>query len=326
MVGVTVDTRATGTRGQLFFVTVWLVVTAILVVTSQVVSAPQALGDEGAEGQVDAAADYPLTGPDPAEEDDPSVVYGGMLWSVSEARVVEAAEGLFERSRIEVDVTLTNTLSATQLRVPDSTVALVTDDDTDPVPGRFVDAGARLAVEPGEEIAVTLDFEIFDPEPELSDFTLQVAEPNRVPATIRLGAEPDELDYPVLAAVDTSPLTTTDPSDATRQIVVEPLAASIDVNAGPFRASVDEELAVVKVEVQRTESDDDAGYLQNGYWSLEVDGERVPAILVARSGATASNTDEVTLLFAFPAEPDDITVIGAAGTSDEITFSVVLPG
>ena len=147
-----------------------------------------------------------------------------------------------------------------------------------------------------------------------------------MPASIRLAGQQPATDYPVLAAVDTSPLTTTDPSDQNRQLVVEPVAASVDVNAGPYRAALDEELAVVKVEVQRTAADDDAAYLDSGYWELQVDGERVPAILVARSGETASNTDEVTLLFAFPADPGELAVVGAAGTAGEISFSVVLPG
>ncbi len=335
MVGVTVDSRATaatGSRGQLFFVTVWLAVTLVLVVASQVVSAPQALGDEDLDARFEAAADFPLTGPDPTVETDPSIVYAGMLWTLDEARIADVEDGLFGRTSIEVDVTVTNTLVATELRIPESMVALVADEAAldagaagDGVAPRFVDAGRRLTVAPGEDLAVTIEFEVYDPEPTLERYTLRIAEPNRAPAFIRLGGEQEPGDYPVLAAVDTSPLTTSDPTDSGRQIVVEPVAASVDVNAGPYRAAVDEELAVVKIEVQRTLADDGAAYLDNGYWALEVDGERVLAILVARSGETASNTDEVTLLFAFPAEPDDLTVVGAAGADDEISFSVVLP-
>jgi hypothetical protein len=325
MARVAVEKRATNSRGQLFYVAVWSVVTMFLVVATQVVNVPQALGDDQIEGQVDAAADFPLTGADPTEHEDPSVVYGGMLWTVTDARAIDAAEGLFERSRIEVDVSMTNTLSAAALRVPDSMVALVAVDGSDAIQGRFVDAGSRLSFGPGEEVDITIDFEVVDHTPELRDFVLQIAEPNRVPASIQLGSEQEAHDYPVLAAVDASPLATLDPDDSTRQIVVEPVAASIDVNAGPYRAALDEELAVVKVEVQRTESNDDAAYLQNGYWSLEVDGELVPAILVARSAETATNTDEVTLLFAFAAEAEELTVVGAGGTTDQITFSVVEP-
>ena len=154
MVGVTVDSRATGSRGQLFFVTVWLVVTVLLVVASQVVSAPQALGDDSVDGGFEAAADFPLTGPDPADQTDPSIVYGGMLWTVTDARIAEVEQGLFGRTSIEVDATLTNTLSSTELRVPDSTVTLVSDRsvgdeaETDGTAARFVDAGARLTVAP----------------------------------------------------------------------------------------------------------------------------------------------------------------------------------
>ena len=121
MVGVTVDSRATGSRGQLFFVTVWLVVTTMLVVGSQVVSAPQALGDETQRGRVPRLRPTSrLTGPDPAEVGDPSVVYGGMLWTMTDSRIAGVEDGLFGRTAIEVDATLTNTLSSTELRVPDS--------------------------------------------------------------------------------------------------------------------------------------------------------------------------------------------------------------
>lgn len=326
MVGVAMQQRATTTKGQRFFVTVWFAVTVILVIATQVVNVPQALGDDGLEGEVNHAVDFSVTGVDLADERDPSVAYAGMVWAVTEARAVDAAEGLFERARVEVDVTLTNSLAATQVRVPDSIVTLVANDDGEAITARFVDLGSRLTVNPGEEVDVTIDFTIVDQQPKLGNYSLQIAEPNRVPASIPLDAEPRPHDYPVLAAVDTAPLRTADPDESSRQIVVEPVAASIDVNAGPYRAALDEELAVVKIDVQRTEADPDAGYLQLGYWALEVDGQRVPAILVAKSDGDATNTDEVTLLFAFPAQPDEITVVGGVGTGDEVTFSVVEPG
>ena len=173
---------------------------------------------------------------------------------------------------------------------------------------------------------MTVRYEVgYTQRPDLRGLALQVAEPNRVPAVIALGSDEATYDYPVFGAVDTSAISLPDPDSATRRIVVEPAAAAVDINAGPYRAASGEELAVGKVSVQRAESNPEAGYLQTGYWALEADGEQVPAIFVARTSEPASNTDEVTLLFAFPEGSDELTVMAAAGSDDAAGFSIVLP-
>lgn len=325
MVGVTVDQEATKTRSQLFYVGIWLLVTAMLVVTLQTVSVPQAFGDDGALGAVDPASDFPLSGADPLAEDDPSALYAGMLWSVTDARAVDGV-GLLERATVEVDVTLRNTLDNAQLRVPDSMVTLVSTDGHVVTGGRFVDAGARLAVEPGESLAVTIDFEVgYTQQPQLGALSLQIAEPSRVPASIGLRSTQPEPLPPTFAAVDTGPLSLVDPDNAARRIVVEPTAASIGINAGPYRAAIGEQLAVVKVQVQRAEANETAGFLDIDYWALSAGDETLRAILVAGTPDPGSNTDEVTLLFAFPEGTEDLAVVADASGGAPQSFAVVLP-
>ncbi len=325
MVGVTVEATATNSRGQLFFVMVWLLTTMMLVLALQTISVPQALGDDGASGASDPTADFPSAGFDFSDVDDPSVLYSGALWSVTDSRA-NAAEGLLARSSVEIDVTITNTLENAQIRVPDSMIALVSTNGDVLTNGRFVDAGARLAIEPGESEAVTIYFEVgFTQRPSLSTLALQIGELNRVPASINLAGAQDASDFPIFAAVDTASLSTVDPDNSSRQLVIEPVAATVDVNAGPYRAAVGEQLAVVKVEVQRTEPDEEAGFLDTGYWALEADGTAVPAIFVEASPTTSSNTDEVTLLFAFPEGTDDLQVVAGVSTDDTVGFAIVLP-
>ena len=116
-----------------------------------------------------------------------------------------------------------------------------------------------------------------------------------------------------------------DPENPQRQIVVEPQAATIGINAGPYRAAVGEELAVVKVMVQRSTSPDASGYLDTAYWALLADGEAVAPLLVTRTSQPATNTDEVTLLFAFPTGADELALVAGVGNTDAATFLVVTP-
>ena len=321
-------------RSQFFLASVWVTVTAVLGAAFLLTSSTEALGDDGTESSSSAAANFPVAGVDLDELDiEPDAVYAGAAWSIDDARSAHV-DGLLERSMIEVDVTVVNTLDATQVRIPDSVVSLATADESlaDGAIGeaRFVDAGARLTLDPGEQIQVTIDFEVgFTQAPDLADFALRIAEPNRVPVTIPLVGDPGDSSTTVFAAVDTTARSTTDPDDAARQIVIAPIAASVDVNAGPYRAAVGEELAIVQVAVQRAEAGADNGYLQLDYWTLEADGQPVAPILVAPALAVESNEDEVTLVFAFPEGADQLVLVAGGGAGDTgdgaLDFAVVLP-
>lgn len=313
-------------RSQILFLIVWLSVTALLVVALQVVDSPQALGDDGGREVPTVAADYPLRPADPAAEEEPSALYGGALWSILDVRVVNGASR-FDDAIVELDVAVTNTLATTQVRVPDSMVRLMTDEGRQIDGGHFVDAGSRLTLDPGERQDVTVRFLIgFTQEPDPSELFFEIAEPGRTPAWIPLDGELEPRPYPVLAAVDQSVLSAPDPVDDTRQILIEPQAASVGVDAGPYRATIDERLAVVKVLVQRAAVGEDDLVADTSFWAVEHDGETTPAVLVARHETTVGSLgEELTILLTFPATADELTVVAGPGTTTEARFPLVIP-
>ena len=314
-----------GWKSQLFFVRVWLAVTLLLVVSTQTIAAPEAFGDDPST-VVNSASDFPLEGTAPEDAPSASALYAGQFWTVNEARA-EQVEGLLVRPKVEVDVTVTNTLTATDVRVPDSTVSLVSNSGDMGGEARFVDAGARLTIAPGESVDVTIIFEVaFTQAPSLDDLSLEIGEPNRIPAVIALAGTDSPDDYPIFAAIDSTPVSLTDPDAATRQIVVTASGATFDVNAGSYRAAVGEQLALIKIEVQRTVADPDAGFLENDFWSLETDDGSFDAVFVAQADdLTATNTDELTLLFAFPEGSQGFSLTAGASSTNGASIAVVLP-
>ena len=130
-----------GIRNQLFLPAVWLVVTLLLLVIFQSVGVPGALGDDGESTGVATASDYPLVGADPSEEAMSSVLHAGVMWSLSAVRITPT-DDLLGRAEIEVDVTLTNTLATTSLRVSDRLVSLKKVDGALERAVRLIDDGA----------------------------------------------------------------------------------------------------------------------------------------------------------------------------------------
>ncbi|MCP4228200.1 MAG: hypothetical protein GY773_33035 [Actinomycetia bacterium] len=304
---------------------VWLVVTALLLIAFQSVGVPRALGDEGDTTADSTASDYPLVGADPSEEALPSVLYAGVMWSLVDVRVTPTEE-LLGRALIEVDVTMTNTLAVTALRASDRLVTLKTDDGETVISGHFDDAGPRLTIEPGQTLAVTIVFSTgHDQDPDPASLTMEITEPNRVPASIPLaGAEP-ELQIPVFAAVDSTATALQDPDDASRQVVVEPQAATLDINGGPYRAALGEQLVLVKVLVQRSAASESSGYLDTSFWALQADGASLAPLVVSRTAQPASNADEVTLLFAFSVDAEGLALQAGLGGPEPASFALVAP-
>ena len=309
-------------RSQLFFPMVWVFCTAMLVLAFQSVGVPQALGDGGEE---EVASDYPLTGADPSAEVLPSALYSGVMWSVVETRVTPTEE-LLGRATIEVDLVVRNTLATTSLRVSDRMLSLVDESGAVVTGAQFAQDNSRIMLEPGETVAVSASFTTgYDKNPDPANLSLVIAEPNRVEAAIPLGGAGTVHEAPVYMAVESSATMLDDPDDPERQIVVEPQAATLGINAGPYRAAVGEELAVAKVIVQRSTALDTSAYLDTGYWALQADGVAVAPLIVTRSSQPADNADEVTLLFAFPAGSDDLALVAGAGNADAATFTLVAP-
>jgi len=314
-----------GSRGQLFFALIWLLTTALLVTAFQTIGISEALGDEVTDPADAVAPDFSLTAPDPAEHPFPTVLYGGMLWSVLDVRVTPV-EAFLGRAVIDVDLELTNSLSSTRLRVSERELKLIDDDDLVLPQGRFVDVDPRLTIDPGETFALTFRVQTgHDREPDPEDLTLVIGESDRIPELIQLEGDEPAHDAPIPLAVEATPAPMADPDDTTRQIVVELVGASIGINAGPYRAGIDERLAVVKVKIQRASPSETSGFLDVGFWSMSADDAEVAPILVTRTAQVDGNADEVTLLFAFPAYATSFELDAGAGSPSPRSFALVLP-
>jgi hypothetical protein len=315
----------TSSQRQLFLAMVWTVTTALVAGAIQIFGVDQAFGDDGEPALAGIAVEYPLSGPDPADLDTPSALYAGLMWSVVETRVTPA-NGFMGRAAVEVDLEITNTLTLTPLRASENILSLVSADGNGVAETHFQDAGAHLSLEPGQTRSVTIAYKVgFTPNPDPATLSLRIGEPSRTPALIPLSGPQAPLPSTIFAAVATEARALADPDDSGRQIVVTPSAASIDINAGPYRARDGERLAVIKVDLQRTEVSEDSRFLTPDYWSLESSAGTVAPVLVARSPeAPATNADEVTLVFAFPADAQNLNVV-AAPDAEAVRFPLVLP-
>ncbi len=315
--------RQADTRHQLFFFVTWIVVTALLAIGLQLVGSTEAFGDDGRTAVAGVVADYPLRPADPSAEPIPSALYAGAMWSVTDAAVMNAGT-VFDDSVIEVDVTVRNTLAASEVRIPDSMVRLAVAGGGDLGHGEFVDQPTRVVVEPGQTQDLTVRFRVGSvQEPDLGALFLQIGEPNREPAWIPLDGSAADSPSTVLAAVDAAPIVIADPGGQ-GDLVLEPDAASVGVEAGSYRALVDERVAVVKIVVQRTSGDDPA-YADASFWAIEHDGTSSAAVLAAVEAGDASNADVVTLLFAFPADAGDLVVVAGADADEQARIPVVVP-
>lgn len=313
-----------GSQRQLVLAVVWLAVTALLIVTLQTFGINQAFGDDGLPAGATIAVEYPLAPPETGAGDNPSALYAGLDWAVLDTRVTPA-DGFLARATVELDLAITNTLRLTTLRASENELSLVAADGNTVTETHFQDAPTRLSIGPGETAQVTIAFDIgFTANPDPATLSLRVGEPSRTPALIPLGGQAADAPAPVLAAVDTEPAALADPDRDGRKIVVNPTGARIDVNAGPFRALDGQRVAVVKVNIQRASVEENSTFLTPDYWSLQSSTGAVAPVLVAQGQETASNANEVTLVFAFPAEATDLNVV-AAPQAEAARFPLVLP-
>lgn len=316
----------TTSQRQLSSTLVWAVVTACLVLVIQAVGIQQAFGDDGEPAVAGIAAEYPLAGPEALEGDDLQALYGGLTWSVVDTRITPA-EGLLGRARVELDLAVTNILNLTDVRVSDAMLALVSDAGETATDTSFQNQGTRLSIGPGDTADVTVAFVVgFHPDPDPATLSLRVAEPGRLPLLIPLGgqdASPTE--QPFFAAVDTVGRALVDPDDPARRIVIAPIGARVDVNAGPLRAPDGQRLVVVKLDLQRAVRNDAAPYLTAPWWTLDTSVGPVPPLLVApQPDGVGDNPNEVTLVFAYPADAVDLVVV-ADPTGEAARIPIVLP-
>ena len=319
-----INSEAPGRQNQLFFAGIWVVITVFLVLATQLV------GISGAEGNSTdvQASDFPLEGVDVAAHPLPSVVYGGIMWSLEDVRISDA-EGLLGRASLEVDLQATNTLAHLPLRASSGLISVTeylpqTDDEASPrSEGRILEIGRRLTLQPDQTERVTVQFEVpFSKTPNKDHLALVFSEPNRIEAILPLDGTIVPTGYPIAAAVDTTPITIPDPDDSSRRIVIEADAASVDVNAGPHRASIDHQLLTIKLTVQRTETLDAPGFAMLEFWTLEHDGEVRSPLVVAKTAQPATNADEITLLFAFPDEAEGLHLVAKGGENTPLAIAL----
>ena len=194
---------------------------------------------------------------------------------------------------------------------------------------RFVDAGARLTVAPGEEVVGHHRLRgLRSSASARRAYTLRIGELNRIPGRDSACGQPagDRLPGPCRGRhrpPHDSPIR----ADPDRQIVVEPVAASVDVNAGPISRRAR----------RRTRCRQGGGAAEPS--PMTVRGLSRQRVLGARGRRRASSCDprrserrdgverrrgDVAVRVS-RRSGRTFAVVGAAGTADEISFSVVVP-
>lgn len=268
------------TSFQILFV-VWLVTTTALLVGLFTVGIESAAGNPYEVVSVEPA-DVQAVTEDAAQS--PSVLHSGMEWSVAEVRVVPRTTEFGSRPILVLEASALNTTD-TPLRVRESDLTIVDFEGVSHEVDRF-DTGKILSsfqVEPGEAVTTTMVFKlkmIDNPAPE--DLVLQIAEPGRVPALLPLVGPPIENGYPVEGSISSEASVIEDPDDEDQSLVLRPQSATVDIDHGPYRAAIDEQLTIIEVHVQRAAATSESGFFQSDFWELTV-GDRVIAPSESRS-------------------------------------------
>ncbi len=266
---------------------------------------------------------------EPAETSDaaPSTLYGGLLWSLGEVRVVPRTSDAFSRPVVIAELIVANT-GDTLMRVREADVAVVGPDGARHQVDRFEGTAEShlFTVEPGRAKEVTAVFKLVTSEdPWLAEYHLQIGEVSRIPATIPLEGPAEESPFPVPVSISDETIAVADPDRPGRSMAVQPIGALLDINAGPYRAAVGEQLTIVEVSVQRAGGGDEAAYLAPDFWALRIDGVTFTAARVTND-LRPSGEDRVFLLFATPADGDVRgELVAGVGGESPATFGIGSP-
>ena len=191
--------------------------------------------------------------PSPSATEPPSVVYGGLTWSVLEARQVfreNTAEG---RPIVIVETVVANAADGVVQRVRDSDLAIVWPDGRRDEVHRFeqLRGVTSFSLTPGEVRELTL---VFKPrtnnDPDLTTLTFEIAEAGREPAVLPLIGPAQPPRHPREITFSEPPTAVTVTPDHPGGLMVGPRWAVLDVNAGPYRAAAGEQLVLVDVLVE----------------------------------------------------------------------------
>jgi len=289
---------AAESRGFRYLAIAWVAVTIALFVASLLVGVESAAGDKfGSTDDINpVAVDTQLipTG----------VAYGGLHWTHLETRMVPRANDRFSRPVIVVEMVASNVTGNSRIRVRSRDVSLVLDDGTRAPVSRFAHTAStsRIAVNPGTSQPATLVFKpSTDRDPVLSKLRLEIAEPNRHPAVLALGPDA-ELD-PAFSAQTTE----VDSTRAAEKRGLTLTTATIDLNAGTYRATVDEKLVIVQVQAVAGAVAIDSHY-QPRSWRLESEdpggGDLGPALWASDQPVPGTASDTIQLVFAVPVDVD----------------------
>ncbi len=287
--------------------TAWLATTGALLIVSLLISVDATTGislNQAGANNPDPANPV-ATELASADPDLPSIVYGSMQWTLIDSRLVPREKEAFSQPVVILDMVVRNLDGEYQGRARSRDVVLILEDGTRATLDRFEHTPStyRIAVDPGQAIPVTL---VFKPavtiDPWLPDLVLQIGEQHHRPADLALdGTLPAEV-FPRA--------TTVTPASRTDNVVVTD--AVIDINAGPYRARLDEQLVKVDVEVTGLATLD--GEVSRGFWQLAVTGrsptgaeikaEPITPYLVSTLPATGdgdgSATRSLSVLFSVP--------------------------
>lgn len=287
-------------------------------VEATVGSAPPPLGPVVAEPTVPAAADL-----------HPSVVYGGLTWSVVESRLISRAVTVSNEPIVVIEAVVANTTTDATLRVRDSDLAIVWPDGRRDEVTRFeqMPGLTSFSLDPGQTQDLTL---VFKPQikidPELALLTLEIAEPGRITASLPLLGPVEPSPFPVVVTLDQQPTIISNPADRTTRLIVAPGRATLDINAGPYRAAIGRRVVSVEVSVQRAAAIPDAAYLSADFWQLDDGSETLAPVRVTRSESPAANEDLVSVLFVVDDELTSATLTVAAETAWSSAYPIWFPG
>ena len=287
------------------------------------------LTDNGAVGSVDSAAN--AAGP-PAG---PTAVYGGVRWTVDEARLLSVDETVNGQPIVVVEATVADTIDADGLRVRSGDVALVWPDGRREPADRFeqVDSAGFFTLDAGAQRPLTIVFKpAVNVDPDFDELVLEVGEAGRVPVRLPLNGEPVVAEIPVVGRFEGGRARFgVDGGD--RELVLSPRSISLGLDAGPYRAAVGERVISVVVDVAGAGLGGSGQHLQPAFWQMVADTETYTPVRVQAPVSdtgpplTAGETrgQSMTLLFVVDADRNAATLVVGADTPTAVEFDVTFP-
>ncbi|MDH3295822.1 MAG: hypothetical protein OER95_16005 [Acidimicrobiia bacterium] len=327
--------RKAESKSQRPLVFAWLTITGGLALVALLISIDAttglALNQAGADPSDSTG---PLTLDISGDDDDAvrtSVVYGSMEWTLIETRLVPRDKDSFSRPVVILDMVARNLDREHQARARSRDLNLILEDGSRAPVHRFEHTPStyRIAVEPGQAVPVTL---VFKPalihDPWLNDLVLEIAEEYRHPALLPLDGSGSPNQFPLTTSV--APANGAGrvevPTDST-VIGLTVTDATVDLNAGPYRAMADEQLVIIRVEVEGLQPAP-AGQRRSGtpiwstrdFWQLAVTVEGAVELFGPDyitfphlgSGGIGS-APGLELVFAIPADAEPATMVLGAG-------------